>query len=97
MLDVEGRAVRKSRREEKCEAGSTGSTAPGSTPATCSPWSHTTSHMSEDIYPAEHPFIHNLKDSDDPDETPYMATTSGYPLYKGSYCTQSNTVLVGFK
>jgi len=26
-----------------------------------------------------------LKDSDDPNETPYMATTVGFPLYKGSY------------
>jgi|SRR6266702_1745666 len=87
MLDMEGRAVHKSHREEKCEAGSMGSTVPGSTLAMCSLWSHTTSHMSKDIYPAEHPFIHNLKDSDDPDETPYAATTSGYPLYKGSYRT----------
>ncbi len=53
--------------------------------------------MSEDIYPAEHPFIHNIKDSDDPDETPYAATTLGYPLYKGSYRTWSNTVPMGFK
>ncbi len=97
MLDVEGRAVCKSHCEEKCEAGSMGSTAPGSTLATRGPWSRTTSHMSEDIYPAKHPFIHNLKDSDDPDETPYMATTSGYPLYKGSYRTRSNMVPVGFK
>ncbi len=97
MLNVEGRAVHKSRREEKCKDGSTGSTEPGSTPAMRGPWSCTTSHMSKDIYPAEHPFIHNIKDSDDLDETPYTATTSGYPLYKGSYHTRSNTVLTGFK
>jgi len=54
--------------------------------------------MSEgDLYPAEHPFIRILKDSDDPEETPYAATTTGYPLYKGSYCTTSNTALPGFR
>ncbi len=39
----------------------------------------------EDLYPAEHPFIRVLKDSDNPEETPYAATTEGFPLYKGSY------------
>ena len=39
----------------------------------------------EDLYPAEHLFVRTLKDSDDPNETPYTATTTAYPLYKGSY------------
>ncbi len=38
-----------------------------------------------------------LKDSDDPEETPYAATTTGFPLYKGSYRTHMNTVLAGFQ
>ncbi len=42
--------------------------------------------MSEgDLYPAEHPFIRTLTDTDEQDETPYAATTTGFPLYKGSY------------
>ena len=53
--------------------------------------------MTDDLYPAEHPFIWVLTDSDDPDETPYAATTMGFPLYKGSYCTPNNTVPIGFK
>jgi len=54
--------------------------------------------MSEgDLYPAEHPFIRTLKDSDDPDETPYVATTTGFPLYKGSYQVKCKEVLLGFK
>ncbi len=54
--------------------------------------------MSEgDLYPAEHPFIHVLKDSDDPEETPYAATTTGFPLYKGSYHSHHNTILPGFQ
>ncbi len=54
--------------------------------------------MSEgDLYPAEHPFINVLKDSDDPEETPYTATTTGFPLYKGSYRTFRNTVPPGFQ
>jgi len=97
MLNVEGQAVHKSHRQEKWAVGSLGSTAPASTPATCGPWSHTTSIATEDLYPAEHPFIRVLKDSDDPDEMPYMATTTGFPLYKGSYCTHTKTVPVGFK
>ncbi len=39
----------------------------------------------EELYPAEHIFVQTLKDFDDPNETPYTATTSSYPLYKGSY------------
>ncbi len=45
----------------------------------------------EDLYPAEHIFIRMLKDSDDPNETPYTATTSGFPLYKGSYGVSSSS------
>ncbi len=98
LLNVEGRAVRQSRCKEKCKDGSTGSTAPNSTPATRGPWSCTTSYMSEgDLYPAEHPFIHTLKDTDEPDETPYAATTTGFPLYKGSYRFKRNEVPLGFK
>jgi len=44
----------------------------------------------EDLYPAEHIFIRTLKDTDDPNKTPYTATTSGYPLYKGSYGISSS-------
>ncbi len=43
LLNVEGRAVCKSRRQANREAGSEGSTAPASMPATCGPWSRTTS------------------------------------------------------
>ncbi len=39
----------------------------------------------EELFPAEHLFVRTLKDSDDLNETPYTTTTSGYPLYKGSY------------
>jgi len=54
--------------------------------------------MSEgDLYPAEHPFIRTLKDTDNPDETPYAATTTGAPLYKGSYRTRQGKVPPGFK
>jgi len=42
-------------------------------------------------------FIWVLKDSNNPNETPYPATTMGFPLYKGSYCTHTNTVPLGFK
>ncbi len=80
---VEGGAVRTSHVEEKRREGSPGSTAPPSTPATRGPWSRTTSVR--DWYPDEHPFIKNHRDSDDPDETPYALTTSGYPLYKKTY------------
>ncbi len=80
---VEGGAVRTSRVQEKRCEGSPGSTAPPSTPATRGPWSRTTSIR--DWYPDEHPFIRNSCDSDDPNETPYTLTTTGYPLYKRSY------------
>ncbi len=98
LLNVEGQAICQSRRQEKCKDGSTGSTAPVSTPATCGPWSRTTSYRSKgDLYPAEHLFIRTLKDSNDPHETPYMATTTGFPLYKGSYHIKRNEVPLGFK
>jgi len=98
LLNVEGRAIRQSRRQEKCKDGSTGSTAPVSTPATRGPWSRTTSYRSEgDLYPDEHPFIKTLKDSDNPNETPYTATTLGFPLYKGSYRIKRDEVPLGFK
>ncbi len=44
----------------------------------------------EDLYPAEHPFIQTLKESDNPNETPFTTTTSGFPLYKGSYLNRSH-------
>ncbi len=98
LLNVEGRAICKSRRQEKCQDGSTGSTAPVSTPTMHGLWSRTTSYMSEeDLYPAEHQFICTIKDSDDPDETPYAATTMGFPLYKGSYQVKHTEVPLGFK
>src|SRR6266702_4493174 len=98
LLNVEGQAIRQSRRQEKRKDGSMGSTAPLSTPATRGPWSHTTSYMNEDdLYPAEHLFIKTLKDSDSPHETPYTATTTGFPLYKGSYHIKRDEVLLGFK
>ncbi len=98
LLNVEGRAIRQSRRQEKRKDGSTGSTAPVSTPATCGLWSHTTSYRSEgDLYPAEHLFIRMLRDSDNPHETPYTATTTGFPLYKGSYRVKRDEVPLGFK
>ncbi len=54
--------------------------------------------MSEgELYPAEHPFIRILTDTDNPEETPYAATTTGFPLYKGSYRTQRNTIPPGFQ
>ena len=83
---MEGQAICESRLKEKRKDGSLGSTVPVSTPTTHSLWSHTASYMSkEDLYPAEHPFIHMLTDTDNPDKTPYVATTTGFPLYKGSY------------
>ncbi len=98
LLNVEGRAIRQSRRQEKRKDSSQGSTAPNSTPATRGPWSRTTSRMSEgDLYPAEHPFIRTLTDTDAMDETPYAATTTGFPLYKGSYQFKRNEVPPGFK
>jgi len=98
LLNVEGRAVRQSRRKEKRKDGSMESTAPVSTPTTRSLWSCTTSYRSKgDLYPAEHLFIRTLKDSDNPQETPYTATTTGFPLYKGSYRVKWNEVPPGFK
>ncbi len=98
LLNVEGRATCKSRHQANCKAGSAGSTAPASTPATRGLWSRTTSYMSErDLYPDEHLFIRTIKDSDDPNKTPYAATTTGFPLYKGSYRLKSNEVPLGFK
>ncbi len=55
-------------------------------------WSCTTSMREEELYPAEHIFVRTLKDSDNPNETPYTTTTSGYPLYKGSYGISSSAV-----
>jgi len=80
---VEGGAICTSRTQEKRCESSPGSTAPPSTPATRGPWSRTTSVR--DWYPDEHPFVKNYRDSDDPNETPYTLTTSGYPLYKKAY------------
>jgi len=98
LLNMEGRAIRQSRRQEKRKDGSTGSTAPVSTLVTRGPWSRTTSYRSKgDLYPAEHLFIRTLKDSDNPHKTPYTATTTGFPLYKGSYRTKRNEVPLGFK
>jgi len=97
LLLVEGRALRKSRRQKKREAGSTGSTAPVSTPATRGLWSRSSSRMStQDLYPDEHLFMRTTKDTEDPRETPYTTTTDGYPLYKGSYTTACLTVPPGF-
>jgi len=98
LLNMEGRAIHKSRRQKERQDGSMGSTAPVSTLATRRLWSCTTSYMSEgDLYPDEHLFICTIKDSDDPDETPYAATTMGFPLYKGSYQVQRNEVPWGFQ
>jgi len=97
LLNMEG-AIRKSRCKEEHKDGSVGSTALASTPATCGPWSCATSYINEeDLYPAEHPFICTLQDSDNPNETPYVATMTGFPLYKGSYQVKRNEVPVGFK
>ncbi len=83
QFTMEGGAVCTSRAQEKRREGSLGSTAPPDTPASGGPWSRTTSIR--DWYPDEHPFVKNFRDSDDPDETPYALTTSGYLLYKKSY------------
>ncbi len=97
LLSVEGRAIHKSRRQKKREVSSTGSTAPVSTPATRGPWSRDSSRMStQELYPDEHLFMRTTKDTQDPRETPYATTTSGYPLYKGSYTTTHLTVPPGF-
>ncbi len=95
MLNMEGRAICQSRRQANREVSSAGSTVLASTPAMHRPWSCTTSQMSKgELYPAEHPFIHTLQDSD---ETPYAATTTGLPLYKGSYQFRCGEVPQGFK
>ena len=80
---VEGGAVRKSHVQEKRCEGSLGGATTASTAASKGPWSHTTSL--HDWYPDEHPFIKNQRDTDDPNETLYTMTMSGYPLYKRSY------------
>jgi len=99
MLTVEGQAILTSHCETKHAHRSLGSTAPASTPAMRGPWSCTTSVREDDLYPAEHLFVRMLKDTDDPNETPYTATTTGYPLYKGSYgilSSLSGQVPLGF-
>ena len=50
-------------------------------------------------YPDEHPFIRNTTNSDDPNETLYSLTMSGFPLYKRSYvtCQLDNKAPLGFK
>ncbi len=80
---MEGGAVRESHVQEKQCESSLGGATPASTSASKGPWSRTTSL--HDWYPDEHPFIKNQRDTDDPDETPYTMTTSGFPLYKQSY------------
>src|SRR6266702_5823505 len=80
---MEGGAVCKSRVQEKRHKGSSGGTTPASTAASKGPWSRTTSLR--DWYPDEHPFIKSQCDTDDPNKTPYMMTTSRYLLYKRSY------------
>jgi len=50
----------------------------------------------QELYPDEHLFMRTTKDTQDPRETPYATTTSGYPLYKGSYTTTHLTVPPGF-
>ncbi len=80
---VEGGAVHASRVQEKRRKGSSGGITPASTMPSRGPWSCTTSLR--DWYPDEHPFIKNQRDTDDPNETPYTMTTSGYLLYKKSY------------
>jgi len=97
LLPVEGRTIRKSHRQKKREVSSTGITAPVSTPATRGPWSRDSSRISElDLYPDEHLFIRTTKDTEDPQETPYAVTTSGYPLHKGSYVTTRLATPPGF-
>ncbi len=80
---VEGGAVCKSHVQEKRHKGSLGGATPASMAASKGLWSRTTSLR--DWYPDEHPFIKNQCNTDDPNETPYTMTTSGYLLYKRSY------------
>jgi len=99
MLGVEGQTVHKSCVEVKHMARSLRGSALPSTLVMKGPWSCTTSMMEEDLYPAEHLFVRMLKDSDDLNETPYTATTTGYPLYKGSYLNkpcQQGEAPIGF-
>ncbi len=98
LLTVEGRAFRKSRRQAKCKDGSAGSTVPVSTLATRGPWSRDSSRIDDkELYPDEHLFMRTLTDTDNPNETPYAATTTGFPLYKGSYTTKHLTIPPGFQ
>jgi len=94
---MERGAIHTSRIQEKFHESSKGSIAPASTPATRGPWSRSTSL--KDWYPDEHPFIKNTCNSDDPNETPYTLTTSGFPLYKRSYMSAAKTrqTPIGFK
>ncbi len=80
---MEGGAIRKSRTQEKRCEGSSGGAMLASMTASRGPWSRTTSLRN--WYPDEHPFVKNQCDTDDPNETPYTMTTSGYPLYKMLY------------
>src|SRR6266702_2241820 len=97
LLSVEGRTLCKSRHQKEREVSSTGSTAPVSTPATRGPWSRDSSRMSmQELYPDEHLFMRTTKDTENPRESPYATTTTGYPLYKGSYTTTHLTVPPGF-
>src|SRR6266702_4223100 len=50
----------------------------------------------QELYPDEHLFMHTTKETEDPRETPYATTTTGYPLYKGSYTTTRLTTPLGF-
>ena len=50
-----------------------------------------------ELYPDEHLFMRTLKDTDNPNETPYAATTTGLPLYKGSYVRKRLTIPPGFQ
>ncbi len=98
LLTVEGRAFHKSRRQAKRKDGSKGSTVPVSTPTTRGLWSRDSSRISDgELYPDEHLFMRYLTDTDKPNETPYAATTMGFPLYKGSYVTKSQTTPPGFQ
>jgi len=53
------------------------------------------------LYPAKHPYIRMMTDSDDPNKTPYSVTTTGFLLYKKSYMhfiPRANKELpIGFK
>ncbi len=67
-------------------------------PATQGPWSRDSSRVNDkELYPDEHLFMRTLTDTNNPNETPYAATTTGFPLYKGSYTTTRLTVPPGFQ